>query len=171
LEFSGKKKKYPHIYLLFLFSLLIILGLFHRAILQGGSALSPWAMAGNAINFRQTLTRKLKCPIEPKQNSIIAECLRSKSVKDLLSLEVTVATHFARLGPSVDGIVINSDPLTHMTEKETLFGNYDLLLGLRKLEYCNFNQNEKQFGVDFNKKNKMLRTLVRNLYSYHLQVI
>jgi len=165
LEFSGKKKKYPHIYLLFLFSLLIILGLFHRAILQGGSALSPWAMAGNAINFH------LKCPIKPKHNSIIAECLRSKSVKDLLSLEVTVATHFARLGPSVDGIVINSDPLTHMTEKETLFGNYDLLLGLRKLEYCNFNQNEKQFGVDFNKKNKMLRTLVRNLYSYHLQVI
>ena len=108
-------------------------------------------MADNPITFSRNLNEKLGCSKEIK-NSLIAECLRSKPFRGFTSLNVSAPKHLIEFGPTVDGIVINKDPLSLMTDADTSFGNYDLLLGLNKLEYCNFNEHETKFGITQTKK-------------------
>lgn len=49
---------------------------------------------------------------------------------------------------------------------------YDLLLGVVKAEaYFAFNSEDVQYGIEADRRSKILRTFVRNTYSYHLSEI
>lgn len=49
---------------------------------------------------------------------------------------------------------------------------YDLLLGVVKSEsYFTFNTEDIQYGIEPDRRSKILRTFVRNTYSYHLSEI
>lgn len=49
---------------------------------------------------------------------------------------------------------------------------YDLLLGVVKAEaYFAFNGEDVQYGIEADRRSKILRTFVRNTYSYHLSEI
>ena len=56
-----------------------ILGLFHRAVSQSGTALCPWALAEKESNKRQTekLASLLHCPSQP--SSALVSCLRRRN--------------------------------------------------------------------------------------------
>lgn len=107
-------------------------GLFHRAILISGSALSDWALNYNPQQITMEVAKQLNCPIE---DSKLGECLRMKSYREIVDVNVSVPEFLTIFGPIVDGLVI-SDPRTVMSSSET-FGKYDLLFGMTEIEAFN----------------------------------
>ncbi|KFM71599.1 Bile salt-activated lipase, partial [Stegodyphus mimosarum] len=55
-------------------------GLFQRAILQSGSALSPWAIARDALAYTRQVASHVKCPT--KDSAALVACLGKRPVQD-----------------------------------------------------------------------------------------
>jgi len=139
--------------------------------MQSGSALSPWAIASDAIVHAKSVASALGCGEQSNINSVL-DCLRQKSVDEITSVALKVPTHLTAFGPVIDGIVIPSDPQTLMAKANSVFGNYQLLFGVTKIEsYGLFSMYDERHGIDISRRDRLLRTLVRNLFNYHLQVI
>lgn len=135
-----------------------------------GSALSPWAMASDPLTHSRRLAARVGCPDEPDQNSVMVDCLRQKSAQELVNADTPPPKHLTNIGPTVDGIVLPNDPLSLMDTYSSVFGNYDLLTGVSKVPYYDFSASDERQGIESGRRERILRTLVRNLYSYHLQV-
>ncbi|GFS78373.1 neuroligin-4, X-linked [Nephila pilipes] len=147
-------------------------GLFHRAIMMSGSALSPWAVARDANYYAQQIARTLGCPID--QPATLLECLRERSVADILRVQITVPMFLTGFGPTVDGIVIQNEPTAMMEElaDEHQFGLFDLMFGVTRVEsYFQISEKEEKNGMEVERRDRLLRTLVRNIFNYHLQEI
>lgn len=61
---------------------MLILGLFHKAIIQSGSAINPWSIGHTDINALSNLLNLSK----PDERQLL-EVLRSLPVQDLLKLQ------------------------------------------------------------------------------------
>nr|XP_015919710.1 neuroligin-4, X-linked [Parasteatoda tepidariorum] len=147
-------------------------GLFHRAIMMSGSALSPWAIARDANFYAQQIARTLGCPTNHPAN--LLECLRQRSVSDILRVQITVPMFLTGFGPTIDGIVIQNEPSVMMEElaSEHPYGLFDLMFGVTKVaSYFQVSQQEERDGLGIERRDKLLRTLVRNIFNYHLQEI
>ncbi|XP_067118597.1 neuroligin-4, X-linked-like isoform X1 [Centruroides vittatus] len=143
-------------------------GLFQRAIMQSGSALSPWAIAKEPLLYTHRLAEQLHCPTHEKL--ALLDCLRHRSVSDIMKVSLAIPDYLTAFGPTVDGVVIPNEPLLIMEDAKSLFANYDLLLGVNRVEaYFQFSSKEAKNGIESNRRDRMLRTLVRNVFSYHLQ--
>lgn len=139
--------------------------------MQSGSALSPWAIAAEATKYSKYVANLLGCPDDPDRNSYTVDCLRKRSVEDIVAVNFKVPTHLTAWGPTVDGQIIPKDPAALMSEYNSLYGKYELLFGVTKIEsYNQFTMLDERHGIDPSRRDKLLRTLVRNLFSYHLQV-
>ena len=139
---------------------------------MSGSALSPWAMAFYSIKYAREVASSLGCPNEAKKYPAMVECLRGKSVSELLSAEPVGPSFLAAFGPTIDGVIIPSDLISLMYGDSSVYGSYDLMFGSTKIEsiFDQFSMRDEKDGIDQNRRDKILRTLVRNMYSYHLQV-
>ena len=135
-----------------------------------GSALSPWAMASDSVTYSRRLAARVGCPAEPDQNALMVDCLRRKTTQDLVAADTPAPKHLTNTGPTVDGIVLPSDPLSLMHSYASVFANYELLLGVSKVPYYDFSASDERQGIETVRRERILRTLVRNLYTYHLQV-
>ena len=82
--------------------------LFTRVILIKGSALSPWAIARDADFYSRQLAKSLSCPVH--DNALLVDCLRSKSMDELLAVDLKAPDQLTAFGPIIDGIVIPSEP-------------------------------------------------------------
>lgn len=143
-------------------------GLFQRAIMQSGSALSPWAIAREPLFYTHRLAEQLHCP--SLENLALLDCLRQRSAFEIMKVSLAIPDYLTAFGPTVDGVVIPNEPLLIMEDAKSLFANYDLLLGINKVEaYFQFSAKEERNGIEINRRDRMLRTLVRNVFSYHLQ--
>ncbi|XP_044267511.1 neuroligin-4, Y-linked [Tribolium madens] len=173
--------------------------LFHRAILMSGSALSPWALIQEPSRYAAQVAIHANCSPELPHPHLL-KCLRERPLDTLLSTPV-VAPEFAfAFGPSVDGVVIDTgeppgdgphyefdskpvkaEPqnainiLNNVLLRKSVvskLSRYDLLLGVVKAEaYFAFNGEDVQYGIEADRRSKILRTFVRNTYSYHLSEI
>jgi neuroligin len=108
-------------------------GLFHRAILISGSALSDWALNYNPQQITMEVAKQLNC--SSTEDSQLGECLRKKSYRELVDVKVSVPEFLTIFGPIVDGMVI-SDPKSVMQSSENL-KNFDLLFGMTEIESYN----------------------------------
>lgn len=134
-----------------------------------GSALCPWAIASDAIFHAKNFASELGCAEQSNINNVL-DCLRQKSVQDIMSVNHKVPTHLTAFGPVIDGIVIPNDPQTLMTKPNFIFTNYHLLFGITKIESYNlFSMYDERHGIDMSRRDRLLRTLIRNLFNYHLQ--
>ncbi|GAU89716.1 hypothetical protein RvY_02230-2 [Ramazzottius varieornatus] len=142
--------------------------LFQRAILLGGSALSPWAISHDSKQYTMDLAHAVKCPVD--ENSVdLLRCLRNKSPAELLRAKLDVPQFLTGFGPTIDGIFIPNHPRNIMRNYAGLYRKYGLLIGLTRNEAVNIlTKTELTAGFDESRQNKLLRSLVRNLYSYHL---
>lgn len=139
--------------------------------MQSGSALSPWALATEPVTNSRKLANSLGCPNDPEKNSLMVECLRQRSVEEIISVNLKVPTHLTAFGPVVDGHLIPNDPAQLMGDPNSHYGKYDLLFGVTKIEsYNQFTMADERHGIDPQRRDRLLRTLVRNLFSFHLQV-
>ncbi|XP_022126293.2 neuroligin-4, Y-linked isoform X1 [Pieris rapae] len=178
-------------------------GLFHRAILLSGSALSSWAIVDDPVYYSLKLAKYMNCSIPEdlaRDHEIIVDCLREAPIEDLLSIDISAPNFLTAFGPSVDGVVIKTDfskdfltvhgsgdfpsfgplnnmfPNVHSKRSDSgrrLFQNkYDLMFGVVTCEALwKFSTNDIQNGIEPEKRDRMLRTYVRNSYTYHLSEI
>lgn len=148
-----------------------LIGLFRRVIMMSGSALSPWSVSTNGVKYAREAASFLGCPTDSKKYHSMVECLRRKSVEEVLSAEPISPSYLSTFGPTIDSATIRGDPLASMMSSETSFADYDLMLGVTKIEsYDIFNSQDERDGIDSNRRDRILRTLIRNLFSYRLQV-
>ncbi|XP_024084408.1 neuroligin-4, X-linked-like [Cimex lectularius] len=172
-------------------------GLFHRAILLSGSALSSWALVEDPVDFAVRLAKHVNCTVPEdlyREHESIVDCLKDVSLADLMSADITAPAFLSAFGPSVDGVVIKADfhenlwtnflpemtgfaPQQSMNVKrsgDSITGSikYDLLFGVVTSESMwRFSSNDIQAGFEGERRDKILRTYVRNAYTYHLSEI
>ena len=125
----------------------------------------------------------------------MVECIRHKSVDEIMSVDLQPPQYLTTFGPIIDGILVPSEPKqilesglsdfnyyfhhnftppnAHIFNSNSVhyFNNYDLLFGVTRVEspYI-FSANEERHGIDSTKRDRILRTLVRNLFDFHQQV-
>lgn len=167
-------------------------GLFHRSVLLSGSALSSWALVEDPVYSAMRLARQVNCSVPDdlyRDHEEIVDCLRDVPLGDLIRNDVPPPAYLSSFGPSVDGVVIKTDfredLLTHFLpdrpglsfnakrSQESLGANrYDLMFGVVTSEALwRFSSTDIQGGFDFERRDKILRTYVRNAYVYHLSEI
>uniref|UniRef100_A0A1B6MDA4 Carboxylesterase type B domain-containing protein n=1 Tax=Graphocephala atropunctata TaxID=36148 RepID=A0A1B6MDA4_9HEMI len=160
-------------------------GLFHRAILLSGSALSSWSLVEDPVYWAVRLARQFGCPVPEdllSHHENIVDCLREVPLATLMRADIQPPAHLSSFGPSVDGVVIKhnfrKDILTHgdlandRRSSDSPFNSYDLLFGLVSNEVLSrFSLRDLQSGFDTQRRDKILRTFIRNAYNYHLSEI
>ncbi|XP_046416017.1 neuroligin 4 [Neodiprion pinetum] len=174
---------------------MVMSGLFKRAILLSGSALSSWAVVEDPASYALKLARACNCSVPEnlaKDNELIVDCLRDASLDELLQVDIQAPTFLSAFGPSVDGVVIKpdfqKDLLSYLGPEFQGFGQklkrtehgapitsnskYDLLFGVTTSEALwSFAEKDVQQGFEGEKRDRIIRTYVRNAYTYHLTEI
>ncbi|XP_035145774.2 neuroligin-4, X-linked isoform X2 [Callithrix jacchus] len=141
-----------------------ILGLFQKAIVQSGTALSSWAVNYQPAKYTRILADKVGCNMLDTMDMV--ECLRNKNYKELIQQTITPATYHIAFGPVIDGDVIPDDPQILMEQGEFL--NYDIMLGVNQGEGLKFVDGivDNEDGVTPNDFDFSVSNFVDNLYGY-----
>uniref|UniRef100_A0A6A7GA10 Neuroligin-4, Y-linked-like n=1 Tax=Hirondellea gigas TaxID=1518452 RepID=A0A6A7GA10_9CRUS len=161
----------------------VVPGLFHRAILLSGSALSSWASVGSPTHYAMQYAKALNCsqvlPTDPltspsnEQFDHMVNCLKDRSLEQLQSVKLDAPRFLYSFGPSIDSIVIKSDfrrPIHSLGDEPRK--EYDILFGVVPNEaYDDFSESDLLRGFDIRKRDRILRTLVRNTFDYHLNEV
>ncbi|XP_032971338.1 neuroligin-4, X-linked isoform X1 [Rhinolophus ferrumequinum] len=139
-------------------------GLFQKAIIQSGTALSSWAVNYQPAKYTRILADKVGCNMLDTTDMV--ECLRNKNYKELIQQTITPATYHISFGPVIDGDVIPDDPQILMEQGEFL--NYDIMLGVNQGEGLKFVDGivDSEDGVTPNDFDFSVSNFVDNLYGY-----
>ncbi|CAD6187188.1 unnamed protein product [Caenorhabditis auriculariae] len=151
--------------------------LFRRAILLDGTALAPWATTSNPQTYFMQIAEELGCVAKNRSSQFnegvdsIVRCLQVHSADNITKAvaKVEVPTFLSGFAPIVDGQLIPNKPeISFSTQFGSLFREIDLLVGVTTNPSHHMLSNEDlKAGIGKDKRNKILRTLVRNLYDYH----
>lgn len=109
-------------------------GLFQKAIIQSGTALSSWAVNYQPAKHTRALAEQLGCG--SSDTSVLVSCLRGVGWRELSRARVSPVAYHVAFGPVVDGDVIPDDPQILMEQGEFL--NYDVMLGVNQGEGLRF---------------------------------
>ncbi|KAL1764404.1 neuroligin-4, X-linked isoform X1 [Sigmodon hispidus] len=109
-------------------------GLFQKAIIQSGTALSSWAVNYQPAKYTRALADRVGCNM--LDTAELVECLRRQGWRELTREHVMPATFHVAFGPVIDGDVIPDDPQILMEQGEFL--NYDIMLGVNQGEGLRF---------------------------------
>ncbi|XP_071527712.1 neuroligin-4, X-linked-like [Panulirus ornatus] len=146
-------------------------GLFHRAILMSGSALSRWAMTWNPYKYTIQVAKAVGCPLSDEEDDL-ARCLREKSVEELLSVHLKTPPFTTPLGPVIDGIVIKNEPLESMKGEASVLGKYDLLYGVALAEsFHMLSSAQVHSGMSVEHRNTLLRAFITNNFDQYASQI
>ncbi|CAJ0956199.1 unnamed protein product, partial [Mesorhabditis belari] len=151
--------------------------LFQRAILLDGTALAPWAITTNPQPFFMQLGEKLGCASKNASSQFnsgvegIVRCMQEKPPEAVskAAQKIEVPTFLSAFAPIVDGQLIPNRPkVSFSSEFGSLFREIDLLVGTTTHPAHQFLSNEDlKNGLSAEKREKIFRTLVRNLYDFH----
>lgn len=72
---------------------MIFAGLFHRAIAQSGTGLSPWALWVDTEKRTTAMAEKFNCSTASSKQ--IIECLKTRSALEIILLTVPNVSHFS----------------------------------------------------------------------------
>lgn len=110
-------------------------GLFQKAIIQSGTALSSWAVNYQPAQSTRALAEQLGCGAA--DTAALVRCLRGAGWRALSRARVSPpSAYHVAFGPVVDGDVIPDDPQILMEQGEFL--NYDVMLGVNQGEGLRF---------------------------------
>ncbi|XP_068228661.1 neuroligin-4, X-linked-like isoform X1 [Palaemon carinicauda] len=160
-------------------------GLFHRAILMSGSALSSWATVTTPLQYALQFGHALNCTgdlqkdlgqeqsISTRELDQMVLCLKEKPLDEIQAVNIAAPQFLHAFGPSIDGIVIKSDFRTKLRKTADEFTKeYDLLFGVVPHEsYNDFNQEDLKQGISLDRRDRIFRTMIRNSYDYHLNEV
>ncbi|XP_037960126.1 uncharacterized protein LOC119689376 [Teleopsis dalmanni] len=159
--------------------------LVQRTVMVSGSALSPWAIQKNPLFVKRRVAEQTGCHGDMLYDDL-APCLRTKSVNELLAVKIDHPRFLAGFAPFVDGTVIspNADPIGAITLplgsaivsisgiEYANFPKRDLIFCLTSIEsYLDLSAQDLEFGFNETRRDRILRTFVRNNFHYHLNEI
>ncbi|XP_065164020.1 neuroligin-1 isoform X1 [Atheta coriaria] len=156
--------------------------LLHRTILLSGSGLSPWAMQRDPLFVKRRVAEHTGCHGDLLEDDL-APCLRLKPLSQLLSVSLEPPRFLPGFAPFIDGtILLNPTSPPASTGTSTVatsvgyeladFRDRDLLFGLTSTEsYLDLSAQDLEFGFNETRRDRVLRTYVRNSYYYHLNEI
>ncbi|CAH0393664.1 unnamed protein product [Bemisia tabaci] len=137
-------------------------GLFHRAILMSGSALSDWALTANPVHSTIQVAEALNCP---ETSNEMANCLRRKRLSELMAVQIGSSEFKTAFGPVIDGNVVPNQPGQVMGVYRELFSRYELMYGITEIEsYHLLDAVSLAHGMLAEDRNKMLRTYMRQRF-------
>jgi neuroligin len=141
-----------------------------RAILLGGSALSPWAMVDNPSPFFYMLAEQLHCPISKEEKDkrpeligtdVILRCMQDHSAENITKAakEINVPTFLSAFAPVVDGQMVPNKPkLSFSSQFGSLFRDIDLLVGtVSNPAHHLLADKDLATGVELPKRNQIYR--------------
>ncbi|PAV77947.1 hypothetical protein WR25_14027 [Diploscapter pachys] len=151
--------------------------LFRRAVLLDGTALSPWAMTHNPHQYYMQLAEELGCVNRNRSSTFndnadtILRCMQVHSAENMTKAlhKIEAPTFLSSFAPIVDGQLIPNRPrVSFSAQFGSLFREIDLLVGLsvNPAHYILSNEDLKS-GISLERREKIFRTLVRNLFDYH----
>lgn len=162
---------------------LFCLELLNRVVLLSGSGLSPWALQREPLAVKRKVAEQTGCHGDLVEDDL-APCLRTKPLSELLQVQVDPPRFLPGFAPFVDGAVllnsaIGSAALTDMANEKrgpgfelADFAEKDLLFGLTTTEsYLDLSAQDLEFGFNESRRDRILRTYVRNAYYFHLNEI
>ncbi|XP_055904543.1 uncharacterized protein LOC129940280 [Eupeodes corollae] len=139
-------------------------GLFHRAILMSGSAMSDWAASNNSLQLTMQIAHKLNCPLNDGNEELLT-CLRLKRYEDIQKIPTAFSQFSTSLGPIVDGNVIPNQPYKDMSQYTELFSRYDLLFGMTEVEsYHTLNAPQLEDGIQEQERDNLLRFYMQSRF-------
>ncbi|CAJ0574213.1 unnamed protein product, partial [Mesorhabditis spiculigera] len=150
--------------------------LFQRAVLLDGSALAPWAMSHNPQPFFMELADKLGCSGKNSTSQFqggieaMVRCMQDHTAESVskAAQKIDVPTFLSAFAPIVDGQLIPNRPRHSFNEFGSLFREIDLLVGTTSHPAHQFLSNDDlKNGLSAERREKIFRTLVRNLYDFH----
>ncbi|XP_016987525.1 neuroligin-1 [Drosophila rhopaloa] len=159
--------------------------LIQRTVLVSGSALSPWAIQKNPLFVKRRVAEQTGCHGDMLYDDL-APCLRTKSVAELLAVKVDHPRFLVGFAPFVDGTVISpgANPMGSTTLplgsaivstsgiEYANFPKRDLIFCLTSVEsYLDLSAQDLEFGFNETRRDRILRTFVRNNFHYHLNEI
>ncbi|KAK7068043.1 Carboxylesterase 5A [Halocaridina rubra] len=115
-------------------------GLFHRVILQSGSALCPWALASNHREVAMKIGQLFNCSSVSKiRSDRLLSCLQEAPVKELtLAAQYFAVWHFAPavMKPRIDGSYLENHPAYLL--KNNYYRQVNMLSGNTKDEGADY---------------------------------
>ncbi|XP_055705569.1 neuroligin-1-like isoform X1 [Phlebotomus papatasi] len=154
-------------------------GLAHRAILLSGSALSPWAIIPNPDRVREEVSQQMACHLDTsgvKKNTKdvtedVSECLKSKPLEALMGVRLETVRFMPSWGPTLP-LDEAPDPEFAMEHSSENFITRELMIGMTTTEsYNDFSASDIQYGLEEEQRNRLLRTYIRNAFTFHLNEI
>lgn len=138
---------------------------------MSGSGLAHWALVQEPLKYAIPLTTALDCKPTEKPE-VIVRCLQSTSLEELLNVDLSPPEHLTAFGPSIDNVVIKGDPEAIMKNLHDSKDRYDLMFGVTSTEgVFQFSNEEFMKGFGQDKKSRLIRTFVRNIYHFHMNEI
>ncbi|VVD05480.1 unnamed protein product [Leptidea sinapis] len=130
--------------------------LFHRAILMSGSGLSPWALVAEPNKYAGKVAAHANC---------------SPDTGDMFSNpESGFEWQMADGKPPTAVNIINAVLMRPSSIAQ--LAHYDLMVGVTKAEaYFAFSGDDILFGIEADRRSRILKAFVRNTYSFHLTEI
>ncbi|XP_045504959.1 neuroligin-4, Y-linked [Colias croceus] len=175
--------------------------LFHRAILMSGSGLSPWSLVADPNKYAAIVATHANCSPDLTPPALLRclrerplETLLSAPVKapdfsyafgpSVDGVVIDTGDMMANPESGYDWQLtraLNGKPATAVNiinavlMRESAVNQltkYDLMLGVTKAEaYFAFSGDDILFGIEADRRSKILKAFVRNTYSYHLSEI
>ncbi|XP_053679732.1 neuroligin-1-like [Anopheles nili] len=152
-------------------------GLVHRAILLSGSALSPWALIPDPDAVRLEVSQQMACHLVPGRNGRkpstddVTDCLRDKPIEALMGVRLASVRFMPTWGPFLP-LEDSLDPEFAMEHSGEGFITSELMLGVTTTEsYGDFSASDIQYGLEEDQRNRLLRTYIRNAFTFHLNEI
>lgn len=132
-------------------------GLFRRAILLSGSALSSWALVEDPVSYALDLAKQVNCTVEDGTGNSdpepIVDCLREVPLDQLMSAGVALPTYLSAFGPSVDGVVVKSnyqeDLITNLLPEFDGYSGSSVGFGTRKFQKFEFGSGVNKYDLLF----------------------
>nr|XP_014282312.1 neuroligin-4, X-linked-like [Halyomorpha halys] len=147
--------------------------LLHRVILVSGSGLSPWALQREPLAVKRRVAEQTGCHGDLVEDDL-APCLRTKPLSDLLAVKLEPPRFTPGFAPFPDGAVLSTALSEHHGPGHLLaeFPARDLLFGLVSTEsYLDLSAQDLEYGFNETRRDRILRTFVRNSYFFHLNEI
>lgn len=147
---------------------------------MSGSAFSSWALVEEPVIYALKLAKEVNCTIPDdliKDHETIVDCLRDVPLEELFSTEIQPPNFLSAFGPSVDGVVIrpgrsNQDIDESSRASKRNQAQFDLMFSVVTGEALwRFSASDIQSGFEGDRRDKIIRTYVRNAYNYHLSEI
>ncbi|XP_052104156.1 neuroligin-4, X-linked-like isoform X4 [Mytilus californianus] len=145
--------------------------LIQRAILQSGSALSPWAVSFDAVTCTQWLAVNVNCSQYLSDSELLVKCLRNKTATELVEHVPLPPKYYSCFAPTPGGGQMFPDNVRELLKRrDTVFSQIPVMFGVTRNEaYSYLKQRELEEGITKERKAQIIRTFVHNLYKFHRQ--